>query len=125
MVKLKDEEIEQIKALDWIRHHHPELGKSAIHIANERSTSALYGFVLKRMGVRKGAPDLLWLKTMGKYHGLLIEVKTKVGKLSPWQKEFLEEANNDGYYADVAYGAQEVIDLFCEYFEFPKGRILV
>lgn len=124
MVKLKDEEIEQIKAMDWIRHHHPALGKSAIHIANERSTSAMYGFTLQRMGVRKGAPDLLWLKPMPGYHGLLIEVKTKIGKLSKWQKEFLDEANKDGYYADVAYGAQEVIDMFCEYFGFIKGRIL-
>lgn len=124
MAKFKEEELQQVKAMDWIRKFHPELAKVAIHIANERKTSFYYGYFLKRMGVRKGVSDLFWPKPNSRYSGLWIEVKTLKGKLSKEQKEFLRQINEDGYFGIEAYGAQQIIDIFCNYFYLEPGIIL-
>lgn len=122
--KLKDEEILQIKALDCLRHYYPDIARSAIHIANERKTTPFYGSILKKMGVKKGVPDLLWPKARKIYHGLWVEAKTFKGKLSESQADFLTEAANDGYQAVVAFGAQEVVDVVCDYFEVKRVMVL-
>lgn len=122
--KVKDEDILQIKALDCLRHYYPDIARAAIHIANERDTTPFYGSILKKMGVKRGVPDLLWPKAQKHYHGLWIEAKTHKGRLSPHQADFLAEASTDGYYACVAFGAQEIVDTVCEYFSMPRVQVL-
>jgi hypothetical protein len=122
--KLKDEEIEQIKALDCLRHYYPDIARSAIHIANERKTTPFYGSILKKMGVRKGVPDLFWPKPQDCYHGLWVELKTDKGRLSVEQSKFIFDASNDGYYASVAFGAQQLVDVVTKYFRVPAVQVL-
>jgi hypothetical protein len=123
-VKAKDEDIVQIKALDCLRHHYPDVAACVIHIANQRKTSALYGSLLKRMGVKKGVPDLLFPKPQKSFHGLWIEVKTEKGRLSIEQARFIDEASHDGYFACVCFGAQDVVDTVCGYFGLPRVEVL-
>lgn len=122
--KVKDEDIVQIKALDCLRHYYPNVASAAIHIANERETTPFYGSILKKMGVKKGVPDLLFPKPQKNYHGLWIEVKTQKGRVTPEQESFIKEADNDGYFACVCFGAQSVVDTVCNYFDVPKVTVL-
>lgn len=121
--KLSAETVEHIKAMDWLRFHYPDIARHAIHIANERKTSWSNGAILKRMGVKPGVPDLFFPVPSGCYHGLFIEIKSQSGKPSPHQKEFITEAVGNGYYASFAFGADEVIDIICSYFNLPRTQI--
>jgi hypothetical protein len=116
--KLKPEQIEQITALEALRIDCPDVARAAIHIANERKTTPLNGFILQQMGVKKGVSDLFWPKPSNQYHGLFIEVKTNKGRPTPEQIKFIEEVTQDGYYGCFAYGAKDIIRHVYNYFGF-------
>lgn len=120
----RNEDIEQIKALDCLRHHYPDIAKCIIFIANERKVSPFTGRKLVRMGVRRGVPDLFAPKSKRGYHGLWIEAKALDGRPSVYQKDFIKETVNDGYYGCFAYGAQEIVSTVCWYFEVPEVKVL-
>lgn len=106
--------------MDWLRLQHPKIAEYTMHIGNERKATYYAGYIMKRMGVLKGASDLLmaWpvLKPDGSYyHGLFIEVKSKSGKPTPEQKSFIERMRGVGYKAEFCYGADEVINTMKEY----------
>lgn len=90
-------------------------GIDVVHIPNEGKRSAAYGARMKRMGLKKGFPDLEFPIPVGKYHGLYIEMKTKGGKLEPDQKRWLAKLNARGYRACVCVGADEAITEVNEY----------
>ena len=121
---VKDEDIVQIKALDCLRHYYPDIASAAIHIANERKTSNYEGSLLKRKGVKKGVSDLFWPKPQKTFHGLWIEVKTEKGRLSIEQSRFIYETSQDGYFACVCFGSQDVVDTVCAYFSVPIVQVL-
>lgn len=106
---------EQIAAMDWLRLQHPDIALHTLHIGNERKTSFYAGYMMKRMGVLKGASDLFVAFPIDKYHGLFIEVKSLKGKLTVEQKLFIERMNSAGYYACVCYGADEIIQIISWY----------
>src|SRR5690606_26352879 len=86
-----------------------------LHIGNERKASYYAGYIMKRMGVLKGASDLFMAWPNGGFHGLFIEVKSKTGRPTPEQQAFLERMKAVGYKAVVCYGAEEVINTMKEY----------
>lgn len=56
----------------------------------------------KRMGYRKGFPDMQILEPRGKYHGMLIELKCGKGKYpSLEQKAWRDALKDKGYYAVI------------------------
>lgn len=65
------------------------------------------GYRRLSFGMRKGVSDIL-----GIFNGklLAIEVKSKTGRLSPYQKEFLEDVKRHGGIAFVARSVDDVID---------------
>lgn len=101
---------EQIAAMDWLRLQHPQIALHTLHIGNERKSSYYMGFLMKRMGVLAGASDLLLAWPSGQYHGMFLEVKSKTGKPTELQMQFIERMNKAGYYACVCYGAEEIIN---------------
>lgn len=109
VVRKHKESDEQIAAMDWLRYQHPELIPYTMHIGNERKSSYFAGYIMKRMGVLKGASDLFMAWPSGGYHGLFIEVKSLEGKPTQEQLDFIDRMNGVGFYATVAYGAEEVI----------------
>ena len=102
--KLNEETKHQITLIDWIAIQYPALSKYVIHIANERHSSKLRGYILKRAGLRKGCSDLFIAFPNGFFGGLFIEMKSLKGKLSPHQKEFIELMRGAGFKAVVCYG---------------------
>ncbi len=86
-----------------------------MHIGNERKASYFAGFIMKKMGVLKGASDLFMAWPNQGFHGLFIEVKSKIGKPTPEQKAFIQRMRDAGYKAEICYGAEEVINTMQEY----------
>lgn len=115
VVKRHTESNEQIAAMDWLRLQHPKLADYTLHIGNERKASYYAGYIMKRMGVLKGASDLFMAWPCGGFHGLFIEVKSKIGKPTPEQTAFIKRMNEVGYFAKVCYGADEVISTMQDY----------
>ena len=56
---------------------------------------------MKKMGVKKWMPDFFLMLPKGEFHGLWLEIKSPtVKKLPVAQKDFLEAAKAQGYYAN-------------------------
>lgn len=120
VVKRHTESNEQIAAMDWLRAQHPNIALHTLHIGNERKASYYAGYIMKRMGVLKGASDLFMAWPCGGFHGLFIEVKSKIGRPSAEQKAFLQRMREVGYRAEICYGAEEVINTMKEYIAYDK-----
>lgn len=89
-----------------------------VHIPNESKRSLAYGAKMKRMGLSKGFPDLLFPTPHNSFHWLYIELKRdKTCKPTPEQVEWINYLNEQGYRAVVCYGAGEAIDEIEEYFK--------
>lgn len=117
--KRHTESNEQIAAMDWLRLQHPEVAKHTMHIGNERKASYYAGYIMKRMGVLKGASDLFIAWPTSDYHGLFIEIKSLTGKPSEDQVTFINRMVAKGYYACFCYGAEEVISTINWYLSHP------
>ena len=112
------EQREQIAVIQWsqqpsIRGQYPELAL-LFHIPNERSDK-VQASILKRMGVKRGVPDLYLPGPVGKYHGLWIEMKNQTGKVSSDQTWWIEHLKANGYATAVCYGwkqATEVLEWY-------------
>lgn len=115
---IRKEQIEQIQVFDFLKFH--KLDELAFHSATERSCSPQHGAILKRMGVRRGVPDILILRPSCGFHGLGIELKVKPNKPTPEQLEFLALLNANGYLGVVRYGADEAIKTIQEYLGLPR-----
>lgn len=116
---------EQITAMDWLRANHPVIALHTMHIGNERKATYYMGWLMKQMGVLKGASDLFMAWPSGGYHGLFIEVKSKTGKASPDQKAFLQRMRDVGYKAEICHGADQVINTMKEYLDLPRDIVIV
>ncbi len=113
--KLSPETIEHITAIDILHIEVPWIIPYLIHIPNERKCTKLWGYILQRMGVLKGCPDVFIFWPTDKYHGLFIEVKTLKGRPTKEQKEVMKRAIDKGYHGVFAYGCDEVVSAVKEY----------
>lgn len=93
-------------------------GIDIVHIPNEGKRSAHYGAELKRLGMRKGFPDLFIPKARKGFHGLFIELKVDVTrKPTKEQLAWIAKLNEEGYYTTVCYGADAAISEIRKYFK--------
>lgn len=78
-----------------------------LHI-NNNPRSAKDGARLKRMGMQKGAPDLLYF-----FHGQYIahEIKTRTGGPSKAQWDFLHRFGETGGVVIVTYGLDHALEM--------------
>jgi len=123
---LSEDEI-QITVLNWSMrqkykgrpiydylHHSPNGGKRNVREATN----------FKRMGTKKGCPDLILDISRGPYHGLRIEIKKdKSSYPTREQKERIKTLNEEGYLAVVTKGLDETLDAIMNYiYELHKAR---
>lgn len=66
-------------------------------------------------GYEKGIPDLIIYEPRGGFHGLCIEFKSKAGRLSTHQNEWLAHLSMRGYYTAVERDATTAIRLIKDY----------
>lgn len=89
----------------------------AVHIPNESKRSVAYGAKMKRMGLRKGFPDIFIPTARKGFHGLMIELKRDIkSRVSSEQLAWITYLNKQGYKALVCYGANEAINEIERYF---------
>lgn len=88
----------QIQCIKWFDLQYPAFSNHLYHIRNGGSMkSAREGMKFKRMGVRKGIPDLFLSMPTHEYHGFYIELKKRGGKPSA------EQISNGYAYFDLGY----------------------
>ena len=104
-----------------IRSKWPEL-KLLFHIPNERICSVQQGANLKRMGVKRGVPDLCLPVARGAYHGLFIEMKTESGTATSDQKWWGDQLKEQGYMWAVCKGWESAVKLLEIYLNLPGGE---
>ncbi len=115
-LKEKTEDTEQMKIINFcniMSAYVPEY-EMIYHIPNEGKRKN--GAKLKRIGLRKGIPDLcLPVPKMG-FNGLYIELKKDTSKkASKEQKEWLFKLEQQGYATSLCFGADEAINLITAY----------
>lgn len=104
---ITSEKAEHLKLVSWLNLKHLHFN----HTANERKTTARQGAELKRLGVKKGFPDIsIYLNDKVLFIELKRAVKSK-SKVSPDQVEWIEFFNSVHYAkAKICYGANEAIE---------------
>lgn len=117
------EEQEQAYVIQWkeiMINRYPEL-RRLIHIPNGGLRSKTEAVRLKRIGVKPGVSDLFFASPRGEYAGLWIEMKRqRDSRLSPAQKEWLEDMKAAGYMAERADGAEEAIAILERYLKLRE-----
>lgn len=98
------EHSEQKMFIKWFRS---KFADRIIAIPNGGKRQIGVAIKLKNEGVLKGVPDLfipswrLWIEMK----------KDKKGKLSPYQKDWIDYLNGLGYQAHIAYGCADAIKI--------------
>lgn len=119
-----DEQAALFAWAEWNSHVTPELmllfaipnGASVKRqVGKNGKTFSLEGMKLKEEGLKAGVPDLfLPVARLGK-HGLFVEMKTAVGRVSPAQKAWHDRLRAQGYFVSVCRGwaeAREEITIY-------------
>lgn len=121
ILKTPSEAEEQIKFVVWLKKQGIRVAASA----NGGSRNLLEALKFKNMGVSPGFPDLFIPAPCGGYTGLFIEMKrTKGGKVSPEQQEWLTYLRGVNYYCSVAYGFEEAKEIFSQYASLCKKSLV-
>jgi hypothetical protein len=106
------ESAEQQALFAWARLHerkYPELSL-LVHIPNGGLRNMPEAVRFKAEGVRKGFPDMILPVARLGYHSLAIELKRRQGgRLSPDQREWLDNLAAQGWRAVVCRGADEAV----------------
>lgn len=82
---------------------------------DSRQSAAIVGARLKAEGVKKGVADIFLPCPQGTSHGLYIELKTLVGKVSKEQLEFAKDMISAGYEIVICRGYLEAIFTIKDY----------
>lgn len=108
----------QVRLVNYIRDMDPTILFSAtvggVRLAMHTAKK------MKEAGYSKGIPDLLVFEPRGMYQGLAIEVKTKTGRPSPHQKEWVQNLNDRGWRAEICRGYEECESVINEYFNYGR-----
>ena len=94
------------------------------HPMNEGKRGKYEQFLVKILGVSKGVPDVMIPKSIFinigdqrviKYAGLAIELKSKKGKTTKEQDEWLEYLDGEGWYTAISNNSEKSIALIDDY----------
>ena len=70
---------------------------------------------IKKTHYKKGVPDILIFEARKGFNGLMLELKTEKGRLSPHQKKWLKDLNSRNYLALACYGFYDTIEKLNKY----------
>jgi len=101
----------QIACVAWARAQCPHV--MVLHIPNQGKRSKAYGGVLKAMGLKRGAPDLVVV--LPEQRVIWIEMKTEAGTLDPDQRKIHAQLRERGHVVEVARSLDEFRQVFVDY----------
>lgn len=115
-MKISTEYQEHIAFLKWLRLAYPVLFPLCVHYPMGELRDRIVGAKLKRMGAKEGFPDFMFLIPAKSKHGLFIELKrTKGGRPTAAQTNWIKKLNELGYKAEFAFGWTAAKEIFEEY----------
>lgn len=86
-------------------------------------TSPTQAAKAKRTGYKRGFPDLQITEARGGYFGLFLELKTKKGRATKDQQEWIKALNKRGYKALIVKGVDECIKTIDQYLKAEETII--
>ena len=105
----------QINCVKWLRYQYPQLANLFFAIPNGGYRNPVTAKIMKAEGVLAGVADLFLSYPNKTKHGLYIEMKTKAGKQSEYQKQFQSNVEAVGYQYTVCHDLIEFIDTLNKY----------
>lgn len=106
----------QIQCIKWFDAQYPFWSQFLFHIRNGGSIkSPREGLKFKRMGVRRGIPDLFLSIPTNEYHGFYIELKKKGGKASEHQINYGFSLANLDYKFEIVSDLETFMKLVSDY----------
>lgn len=119
-MKDNTEHIEQVLFFAWASAHlysrYPETKYLLFAIPNGGHRHIAVARSMKAEGVKRGVPDIFLALPRGHYHGLFIELKrTRGGRLTPHQRDFMDIAVRNDYMCAVCHGCAEAQQTIIDY----------
>jgi hypothetical protein len=107
---------EQEWFFQWLKSAYPKIEEVTFHIPNQATRTVGEGAKLKRMGKKKGIPDVFMSYPVSPYFGLYIEFKKICdGIVKDDQLRMLNLFQNLGYCSAVAYGWRNAREIVVKY----------
>ena len=91
----------QIACIRYAKFYHSDL--VIFHTPNGGSRNKIEAKKLKDMGVLAGVADIICLAPVGRFNGLVVELKVKGGSVTDHQQNFLTRCAQRGYFAAVCW----------------------
>jgi len=95
--------------MDWVRLN-PSISNLIIHFPNEGKRTFSFGKSLKNLGLRKGVSDLFIAMPRHGFGGAWIELKSRNGFLTKYQKLFLKDMDEQNFFTKVCYCIDDTIE---------------
>lgn len=123
-MKLRSSEHEEQKTyFQWVavRRNQDPRYNNILAIPNQGTAGGKkWGAFRKSEGLAKGFPDIAMLVSSRGFHAAFMELKKppkQASRLRKEQREWIERLKKQGYYADVFWGAGELIEFTTWYLE--------
>ena len=117
---MKNEESKiQQACIKWFDLQYPQYSQILFSVPNGGKRNVVTASIMKKEGVRRGVLDIFFAKCILKENafkiGLFIEIKTKDGKLSKEQKEFIKKVEAEGFKCEICRSLDEFMKVINEY----------
>lgn len=112
--KIKESSL-QISCVEYFQRIYPKLSPYLIHIPNGGKRNLLEALKFKKMGVKPGVFDLLFMVPTKQHVGLWIELKVGNNSLTENQKNFQKLAESSGYKTVVIKTIEEFLSEISKY----------
>ena len=109
----------QSNVIRYIRMNYPNLRYCA-SLGGQYQKYISQRLKAKNTGYVKGFPDIFIYEARGVYHGMALEIKTKTGRATTEQKQWINDLNSNGYYATIKKGWDNIIEAIDYYMKLPK-----
>lgn len=121
----RSEREEQEILIRWARlaaQKDPRLAR-LFHVPNGGWRHPATAARMKRAGVMPGVPDLLMPVPSREYVGMAIEMKSRDGKVSPDQRDWLNYLESVGWCVVVCYSFKEAREEICKYLGLKRKEV--
>lgn len=111
----------QSALIEWASHRAriEPLLRLLYHVPNGGSRHIAEAVNLKRLGVKRGVPDLHLPVARGAWHGLWIEMKAPDGRTSPEQREWHANLRAEGHRVEECRDWIAARDIIIAYLSSP------
>jgi len=111
----------QIALFQYLAKAYPAESPWFTHSPNGGLRNVVVATQLKRAGVRRGVPDVLYPRHRGGFAGLAIELKAKGGRPTPEQLAWLDMLAREGWMTAVCVGLDAAIQTVDAYMRMQQA----